>query len=164
MTNKLINITILLWLDFMKLENDFTDMISYLIEFDCRFIVVGGFALAFNGFIRNTGDIDFFVEPTIKNSEKVFNALKSFGAPIQDINPHDFTQKGTIYQIGLPPIRIDIINSIDGVSFEEAYATKKIKKIDGLKVPYLSIELLKKNKTASGRSKDLFDIEELNKL
>jgi predicted nucleotidyltransferase len=146
------------------MENDFLDMIECLNRQYCRYIVVGGMALAFNGYVRNTGDMDIFVEPDKSNSEKVFNALLDFGAPLHDVNKDDFSIEGTIFQIGVPPVRIDIITKIDGVSFNDAYSTKKIHEINGMKVPYLSIDMLLVNKAASGRAKDLMDIDELKKL
>lgn len=146
-----------------EFEQDFLDMIESLEGEDCRYIIVGGYAMAFNGYIRATGDIDILVEPDNKNSRKVLKALKNFGAPMTGLTEADFETEGTIFQIGMPPVRIDIITKIDGVSFDEAYNDRKYYSIKKNRVPYISLDIIIKNKRATGRDKDILDIEELLK-
>lgn len=144
-------------------EQDFFDMIESLESENCKFLIVGGYAMAFNGYIRATGDIDILVKPDKNNSRKVIRALKNFGAPISGLTASDFEKEGTIFQIGLPPVRIDIITKIDGVSFNEAFKDRKYYSIKKNKIPYISIDIIIKNKRASGREKDILDIKELMK-
>jgi len=113
------------------------------------------------GYPRATGDIDIWVEASEKNSKSIYDALKEFGAPLNDITKETFSQKGIIFQIGVPPRRIDIITEIDGVEFGKAYADKKEIEIDGLRVPFLSKQDLIKNKQSTGRDKDRLDVKYL---
>ncbi|MFB3896164.1 MAG: hypothetical protein ACE14V_07675 [bacterium] len=106
---------------------------------------------------RATGDIDIWVEVSASNSEKIYESLKTFGAPLSEITKSTFTEKGIILQIGIPPRRIDIITHIDGVVFKDAYKTKKMVKLDNIKVPFLSKTNLIKNKESTGRDKDKLD-------
>ncbi len=120
--------------------------------------------MAINGYIRATGNIDIFVEPTIENSQKVISSLIKFGAPLMNIEARDFFKEGTVYQMGLPPLRIDIITKVDGLTFEEAISDSIIYKISNIDVPFLSLEKLIINKNSTGREKDKGDVEELKKV
>ena len=143
------------------LNQDYKEMLSTLLEEDVKFLLVGAYALAAHGYPRATGDIDIFVQPNETNAEKVYKALVKFGVPIQDITIEDFSTPGTIFQIGVAPRRIDIINSIDGVSFEDAYKNKVIVKIESLDIPVLSKDDIIKNKNSTGRAKDKLDADTL---
>ncbi len=143
------------------LQDDFFDMIQSLDEAGCLYIIVGGYAMAFNGYVRATGDIDILVRPDRDNAIKVMRALRNFGAPLQGVSEKDFEQEGTILQIGLPPVRIDVITKIDGVSFDEAYSDRRYCSLNRQRVPYISLDTLIKNKQASGREKDMLDVKEL---
>jgi hypothetical protein len=125
--------------------------------------LVGAYALAFHGVPRATGDIDVFVRATPANAERTWRALKAFGAPLAaaGVKPQDFATPGIVYQIGLPPRRIDILTDISGVSFDEAWESRAIGDLDGLAVPFLGRATLLTNKRASGRLKDLADVERL---
>ncbi|HNV45904.1 MAG TPA: hypothetical protein PKJ16_02610 [Spirochaetota bacterium] len=144
-------------------HQDFLDMICALESAGCRYIIVGGYAMAFNGYVRATGDIDILVEPEKDNALKVMHALSEFGAPLHGVTAEDFGKEGTIFQIGLPPVRIDIITKIDGLTFDEAYADRNYHMTDDAKIPFLSLDSIVKNKNASGREKDILDIKELLK-
>ncbi|MDX9818502.1 MAG: hypothetical protein RBT16_06275 [Desulfococcus multivorans] len=144
-------------------QQDFLDMIRALESARCRYIIVGGYAMAFNGYVRATGDIDILVKPDRDNASKVMRALREFGAPLKGVSGRDFEKEGTILQIGLPPVRIDIITKIDGLSFDEAYADCNHHLIDDMKIPYLSLDSIIVNKKSSGREKDLLDLKELLK-
>lgn len=123
----------------------------------------GAFALAFHGHPRFTGDIDFWINNDPLNAERVFNNIKDFGFPTTDISEKDFMFSDLIFQIGYPPVRIDFITSVSVLTFDKSFKNKKIKKSGGLKIYFISIEDLKKNKKASCSKKDLIVLEELRK-
>ena len=145
------------------LNKDYKEMLQTLLKNDVKFLVVGAYAMGVYGYVRATGDFDLFVEPSKENAKKLYNTLKEYGAPLHDINEETFTKENVIYQIGIEPVRIDVITEISGVSFKEAYASKNEIEYEGLKIPFLSKEKLIKNKKASGRAKDLLDAEQLEK-
>lgn len=139
------------------LNQDYKEMLSILLENQVDFLLVGAYAMAAHGFPRATADLDIFIRPDLENAKKVYKALADFGAPMDSVTIDDFKKPGTIFQIGVIPRRIDIINEIDGVSFEEADSDKVIVDIEGLKVPIISKPKLIINKKASGREKDRLD-------
>jgi hypothetical protein len=145
------------------LNEDYKEMLESLLGEKVRFILVGAYALAAHGYPRATGDMDIWVKPNDENSKKIYKALAKFGAPISEIREDEFSQPGLIFQIGVVPRRIDIITKISGVEFDEADADKIVVNIENLKIPVLSIELLIKNKMATGREKDLLDAKLLKK-
>lgn len=125
-----------------------------------NYVIVGAYTMAAHGFVRATGDIDIFLDLTPENSEAVFASLVDFGAPLSAVTAEDFRTPGTVYQIGVPPNRIAILTDIDGLTFEEAGSCNV--GIDGLAVPVLDLESLKRDKAATGRTKDKFDLESLS--
>jgi Nucleotidyl transferase of unknown function (DUF2204) len=140
------------------LNPDFKDMLSCLRDEKVDFIVVGAYALAAHGFPRATGDIDIWVRSDAENAPKVVRALAKFGAPISEISEHDFTVPHRVLQIGVEPSRIDLLTSIDGVEFDEAWEEKLSITIDELEIHVLSKGHLLENKLAAGRDKDQGDI------
>ncbi len=146
-----------------EINDDFADMLRALVEAGVEFVVVGAHALAAHGLPRATGDIDLFVRPTDENARRVMLALAEFGAPIDahGITAADFASPGTVYQIGLPPRRIDLLTEISGVSFEEAWASRMEATVAHLQLAFLGRDALIKNKVASGREKDLLDVRTL---
>jgi hypothetical protein len=142
------------------MNEDFVDILSLLLEHGAEFVVVGAHALAVHGVARATGDIDVLVRPTATNAERVVAALRAFGAPLatHGVSTRDFTIEGTIYQLGLPPRRIDLLTRIDGVSFDEVWNGRVVRVVDALSVPFLGREELVRNKRAAGRPKDLADL------
>jgi hypothetical protein len=129
-----------------------------------KFLLVGAYAMAAHGYPRSTMDIDLWVMPSPENASFVFQALKDFGAPCNNITPEDLQKDELIFQIGVEPRRIDIITSVDGLKFEDAYNRSKIIEIDNIPIHVISISDLITNKKASGRPKDLLDAETLEKL
>jgi len=125
--------------------------------------VVGSFALAFHGHPRYTGDIDFWVKNDEQNAIKVYKTIMDFGFPSGELNVEDFISKDLIFQMGYPPVRIDILTTIEALEFENCYLKREVKNIDNMMIPFLNIEDLKKNKKAVGRKKDLADFEALSK-
>ena len=132
-----------------------------LITRHTRYLLVGGHAVAFHGHPRFTGDIDFFVEPTLENGVKLARVFDGFGFGDLGFRPEDFTDRGSVIQLGRPPNRIDILPSIDGVEFGEAWAEKIDATFDGVPIHVISKELLLRNKSATGRPQDVADIEKL---
>ncbi len=141
-----------------SLSPDFIDILSAFIDENVDFLLVGGYALGFHGYSRATGDIDLWIRRDPDNSESVFRALQKFGAPLFDIKSEDFLIAGTVFQIGVPPNRIDVITDIDGVTFDEAWPERKTTVVDGLEVPLIGKSQLLMNKRATGRPKDIPDI------
>ena len=135
-------------------------MLQLLNEEGARFLLVGAYALATHGYVRATGDIDLWVEPTQDNAAKVWRALARFGAPLHQLAQRDLMSPDLIFQIGVAPLRIDILTSIDGdFDFQQAWQDKHLVDFDGVSVPVLNAQLLLINKRASGRPKDMGDVQ-----
>ena len=143
------------------LNSHYKDILSILSEKKVKFLLVGAYAMAAHGYPRSTMDIDLFVMPDPENALLVLQALEDFGAPIGELTAKDLQQEDLIFQIGVVPCRIDIITSIDGITFEDAYAHSEIIDIEGIPIRVLSKPDLIVNKKASGRMKDLADVEML---
>lgn len=145
------------------MNKDFLDILTSLLETGARFIVVGAHAMAVHGVPRATGDLDIWIESVEDNVTRVWSALKRFGAPIEalGVSKNDFLSPDMVIQIGMPPRRIDILTGITGVGFDDAWATKVSHKIDSLDIPFLGREALIANKRATGRAKDIADLETL---
>lgn len=148
----------------MILAQDFEDFIKLLNKHTVEYMVVGGYALAFHGKPRHTGDLDIWIGISEENAKKMLWVVKDFGLRSLRFTVEDFLREGFITQIGYPPLRIDILNSIDGVKFSEAYKNRQIIDLDGLPVIYIGLNEFIQNKQASGRERDLSDIKELQKL
>ena len=148
----------------MTLDKDFEDFVFLLNKYDVNYMIIGGYALAFHGRPRHTGDLDIWIDVSEENAKKMFGVINEFGLTSLGLKVEDFLERGIITQIGYPPLRIDILNEIDGVEFNEAYQNKLIIDIDGLPISYISLDDLIKNKQVSGRQRDLSDVSELNKL
>ena len=122
-------------------------------------MIVGAHALAAHGHVRATRDLDVWVRPDSENAKLVLNALKEFGTPLHDPTGADLTRHGTAFQIGLPPLRIDIVTAIDGVGFDEAWSERLLTRFGDLPPAVLSREHLIRNKRATGRTQYLADLE-----
>jgi hypothetical protein len=138
---------------------DLRDLLCAFIDHEVRFLVVGGYALAVHGHPRATGDLDVWIECTEANAARTHEALRDFGAPLQDLSVGDLKTPGTVFQIGLPPVRIDILTRITGVTFEAAWPNRRETRIDGLLVPVIGRDDLLANKRALGRTRDRADVE-----
>jgi len=148
----------------MTLDKDFEDFIGLLNQHNVDYMVVGGYALAFHGKPRHTGDLDIWIDISDDNAGKMVRVIEEFGMSSLGMERADFLKEGVITQIGYPPLRIDILNEIDGVDFKEAYPNKLIIDVEGLPVKYIGLNDLIKNKQTSGRKQDISDVNELNKL
>ena len=143
------------------MERDFVEMLSALDAAGAEYLVVGAHALAAHGVPRATGDLGIWVRATPENALRVLAALRDFGAPLFDLTLDDLTRPGTVFQIGVVPVRIDLLTSISGVGFEEAWAGRIEVPIEGVTVCVLGREELVRNERATGRPKDLLDAESL---
>jgi len=141
---------------------DFVDLLRAFIAADVRFLIVGAYALAHHGRPRATGDLDVWVDATPANAPRVMLALTAFGAPMSDIRPGDFARPGVVFQIGVPPGRIDILTELTGLTFAEAWPDREAGSFGDLTVDFLGREAFLRNKRATGRAKDLGDIEGLS--
>ncbi|HUG54143.1 MAG TPA: hypothetical protein VMR21_11090 [Vicinamibacteria bacterium] len=145
------------------MNEDFRDLLSALLTEGARFLVVGAHALAVHGVPRATGDLDVWIASDAENASRVYRGLVRFGAPMAalGLDADDLTRSEQVVQIGLPPRRIDVLTSISGVGFEEAWKGQLTHDVGGHAVPFLGRAALVKNKRASGRAKDLADLEAL---
>jgi hypothetical protein len=147
----------------MQTNSDFRDLFAALNAVDAEYLVVGALALAAHGHVRATKDLDVWVRPTPENAARVHRALVAFGAPLQDLTVDDLADPNLIFQIGVPPLRIDIITSIDGVEFDAAWSDRVSSEYADQNVQVLSRRHLIQNKRASGRLQDLADVEALER-
>jgi len=143
------------------LNEDFKDLLEALLEAEAEFLIVGAHAMAVHGVPRATGDIDILVRPSEANAARVIAALERFGAPLEvhGVSQADFTRADLVYQVGLPPRRIDLLTSISGVTFAEAWASRIEVELEQLRLPVIGKEALLRNKRSTGRKKDEVDAE-----
>lgn len=145
------------------LNDDFLDLLQALLTEEAAFLVVGAHALAVHGVPRATGDLDVWVEATSDNARRVRKALERFGAPVSTFGLEcaDLAAPGNVLQIGVPPRRIDLLTGLSGLDFTTAWSHRVVLRVARLDVPFLGREDLLANKRATGRTKDLADIEAL---
>lgn len=150
----------------IELPDDFRDILVCLHDRGAEFLVIGGHAVAFYGHPRATKDLDILVKPSAENSEKVYAALADFGAPIHafEIGVEDFAAYGGVLQIGVPPLRIDILTRVSGISFAEAVSEAGTFEVEGRDVRVIGLSALLKNKLAARREQDLADAAVLRTL
>ncbi|NLD39082.1 MAG: hypothetical protein GX654_19655 [Desulfatiglans sp.] len=143
------------------LPPDFKEFLKQLNEKKIKYLLIGGYAVGYHGYPRATNDLDIFISRDNETAKLMVSALKDFGFDTPQLSEELFLKEKNIVRMGIAPIRIEILNSISGVAFEDCYREKMIEEIDGIKVNIINLEHLKKNKKASGRHKDLDDIENL---
>ncbi|MEJ7623475.1 MAG: nucleotidyltransferase [Pyrinomonadaceae bacterium] len=148
-----------------ELTTDFIDLLTALVDAGVDFMVVGGYAVAFYGHPRATKDLDVFVRATPANAKKLYQALAAFGAPLNEfkVAEEDFSDYGGILQLGVPPQRIDIINRISGVTYDEAVENAGVFELEGRAIRIIGLDALTKNKLAAGRDQDLVDAKLLTR-
>jgi hypothetical protein len=140
------------------MNRDFAEMLSALCAAGAEFLVVGAHALAAHGVPRATGDLDLWVRPTPENADRVLEALRRFGAPLFDLTREDLTSAEVVFQIGLPPSRIDLLTSVTGLAFDDAWRNRITITVGTLAIPVLGRADFVANKRATGRDKDLSDL------
>ena len=147
----------------MKTNSDFEEILLAFNDAGVNYLVVGAYAVAAHSRPRATGDIDLWIERSAENARRVFRALAAFGAPMERVDEETFCEPDVVFQIGVPPIRIDILTSIDGVTFAEAWPNRVASKIGAVPTNVLGRLDLLRNKKATRREKDLADIERLTR-
>jgi hypothetical protein len=145
----------------MLLEKDFIDFVELLNKHEVDYMVVGGYALAFHGEPRTTGDMDIWIDCTEVNATRLVQVIEDFGMSALGLTEKDFLEPGIITQIGYPPLRIDILNEIDGVEFKDAAGNRQRFKHGKLEISFIGRQDFIKNKEAAGRKKDLKDVKRL---
>ena len=143
------------------MHQDFLDLLRAFIDRSVRFLVVGAYALAVHGRPRATGDLDVWVDATPENAARVMSALEQFGAPTAQVSSADFSRPGIVLQMGLPPVRIDVLTELSGLTFNEAWSTRTRAAFGPVMADVIGREAFIKNKRATGRARDLGDIEAL---
>lgn len=145
---------------------DFADFVGALLAHDVRFLVVGAHALAVHGVPRATGDLDIWVARNPENAERVWSALIAFGAPASSlgVDRADLERDDVIVQLGLPPYRIDVLTALSGVEFGDCWQRRALHQFEGHDTPFISRDDLRRNKLATGRTRDLADVEALDEV
>jgi predicted nucleotidyltransferase len=146
------------------MNKDFLDILKAFEKFEVEYLVVGAYAVASLGYARATGDLDLWVHATPENAAKVWKGLEQFGAPRSRVTPSDFEQDDCIFQIGVEPVRIDILTSVTGLKFVQAFQRSIVVQLGGLLVRSLSYDDLIHNKLQTGRPKDQLDVLELRRI
>ena len=147
----------------MELDKDFSEFVESFIAHDVRFMIVGGYALAAHGLPRATGDLDAWVLIDPANAQRILSALNDFGFGDLDIDESDLVRPDSIVQLGYAPYRVDILTTIDGVNFEQAWEGRLTVDVNGMSVPFIGRDDLIVNKRAVGRPQDLADVERLTR-
>ena len=143
------------------LNKDFKEFAELLNSTGVEYLIVGGYALAAHGHPRYTGDLDIWIRPNDANIDSLLGALARFGFGSLGLTRNDFLQPGAVVQLGYPPSRIDLLTSIDGVEFDLCRARRVVMMISGVDLPIIGLDEFRANKRASGRAKDLADLESL---
>lgn len=146
----------------VHLPPDFKEFLQLLNSRQVEYLLIGGYAVGYYGYPRATADMDIWIAIEPENATKVVKVLQEFGFGVEELTPDLFLEEEQIIRMGIPPMRIELLTTISGVSFEECYAARQVDVLDGVKVNLISLEHLKINKKASGRHKDLNDLENLS--
>jgi hypothetical protein len=147
----------------MTLDPDFEDFIKLLNQHEVDYMIIGGYAMAFHGKPRYTGDLDIWIDISESNAKKMLIVIKDFGFSSLNFEKEDFLRENLINQLGYPPLRIDILTRIDGINFRDAYPQKQVIVIEDFMANYIGLNDLIQNKNASGRQQDLVDVNTLQK-
>jgi len=145
----------------MLTSSDFKELLNLFEKHEIRYLIVGGYAVMKYSEPRFTKDLGVWIATDPENAEAVYAALKAFGAPLANLTADDFTRQDYFYQMGRPPLRVDIMMSLPGVEFEEAWKNREMVEMDDLKIPFISRSDLIRVKEASGRPQDKIDVDKL---
>jgi hypothetical protein len=152
-----------IWNCAMSLSKDFVEFIEFLNARQVDYLLVGGHALAFHGLPRFTKDIDFWTKPSLQNARRILRAIKDFGFSDVQLGIEDFSEPGKVIQLGIPPNRIDLVTSIDGVEFDLAFRRKITSTYKDIPLHVINVEDLIVNKRSTGREQDILDAQNLEK-
>jgi hypothetical protein len=144
-------------------NQDFKEFVELLIKNKAEYLILGGYAVGVHGHPRYTGDLDIWLNPTKENASKILICINQFGFSSFGLKEDDFIKEGNIIQLGYPPLRIDLLTQIDGVTFNDCFQNKTQVEIEDLLVNFIGYNDLLKNKKESGRLRDLDDIDQLSK-
>jgi hypothetical protein len=145
----------------MVLNPDFKEFLQLLNDNQVRYLVTGGYAVAFHGYPRYTKDLDIWIELSRDNAQKLIAALDEFGFASLGLSEQDFLEPGTVIQLGHPPNRIDLLTTVTGVDFATCYRSRIVIRVDDSDVSFIDLDNLRKNKQAVGRPQDLADLDNL---
>ena len=145
----------------IELPLDFKEFLKLLNEKEVRYLLIGGYAVGYHGYPRATNDMDVWIALHPENAERMVSALREFGFDLPELRPEIFLNEKTIIRMGTPPMRLEISTEISGVEFDECYEDRVVDLMDGIQVNIIDLKHLKINKKASGRLKDLADLENL---
>jgi predicted nucleotidyltransferase len=146
----------------MFVNSDFSDLLRIFNDHNVKYLVIGGYAVVQYAEPRFTKDLDVLISTDAENAEAVFNALREFGAPLAGLTPKDFSEEGFFFQIGVSPIRVDVLMGIPGIRFDECWERREEVDFEGLKVIFISKQDLIASKRAAGRPQDLIDVDLLS--
>ena len=147
----------------MPIQNDFREFLRLMKAHDVDFVVLGGYAVAFHGYVRNTQDLDILFRADARGVRGVLAALLDFGFPAGTVTAEEVGRPGNIIRMGIPPVRIELMNSVSGVTFDEVWVGRVAGDYGDVAIAYIGRAELLRNKTASGRPKDLADVDELSR-
>ncbi len=145
----------------IRLPPDFKDFLKLLKDHEVRYLLIGGYAVGYHGYPRATADMDIWVAIHPENAKNIVAALRDFGFDVPELSVDLFLQERQIVRMGVPPVKLEIVTSISGVTFDECYCERIKDTLDGIEVDLINLQHLKINKKASGRFKDLADLENL---
>ena len=145
----------------IRLPKDFSEFLNLLNSKQIEYLLIGGWAVGYYGYPRATGDMHIWVSSKKENAEKLVKAFKEFGFDVPDLSIDLFTKENQVTRMGVPPLRIEVLTTISGVTFENCFANRKVAIVDYIKINLISLEDLKKNKAAANRYRDLDDLEKL---
>jgi hypothetical protein len=145
----------------IPLPPDFSEFLRLLNSYDVKYLLVGGYAVGFYGYVRATADMDVWIKAEKENASRVVAVLQEFGFAVPDLKPELFERENQVVRMGVPPVRIEILTTISGVTFDECYERRWVERWDNVEVSVISLSDLKQNKRVSGRLKDLSDLEYL---
>ena len=145
----------------MEAQHDFKELLELFNANRVEYMIVGAYALAFHGVPRNTGDLDIFVRSSGENAGRILRALDAFGFGSLDLAESDFMAPDRVVQLGVPPVRVDLLTSLTGVSWDDASAGRVAGEYQGVRVTFIGREQFVRNKRAAGRARDLADLEAL---
>jgi hypothetical protein len=143
------------------LPQDFKDFLKLLNSKQVEYLLIGGYAVGYYGYARATADIDIWIAIHPNNAQKIVEVIREFGFSSEEVSEKLFLEKNKVIRMGMPPLRIEVLTTISGVDFEECYLERNVDLLDEIEVNIISLKHLKVNKKASGRLKDLADLEYL---
>ena len=147
----------------LELAKDFKELLKLLSDNRVRYLLIGGYAVVLHGYVRNTNDLDIVVSEDPDNAHRVIKALTEFGFGSDELDVNLFTQKGSLVRMGVEPVKIEILNYLEGTNFDDAYERRKRIKVEDIEIDVIGLDDLIANKRAVGRLRDISDIEELKK-